>query len=37
MTWYPIENKKRKGKPKTTCMDGICGMIEEIQLTEEDC
>jgi hypothetical protein len=37
MIWYPTGRKKRKGRPKTTCMDGIHGMMREMVFKEDGC
>ena len=34
--WYPVAREERMGRPKTTCMDEICGMMGEMGLTGEE-
>ena len=36
MTWYPIGRNKRKGRQKTTWMDGIRRMMRELGITQGD-
>ena len=35
ITWYPVGRKKRKGLPKTTCMDEIIEYCEKCVYTED--